>query len=209
MMKENDIIRAHDEEAFEYDRQAREYKWFGHDILFGMSFEYVNPNERLIDLGIGTGLGSELFAKAGLEIFGLDGSTKMLKVCESKGFVKELKHFDLRNLPLPYSDGFFNHVVCCGVFHFFGELKPIFIESSRVIKPGGIFAFTVQTQTSEGYSEKRVNGIPVFMHSDRYVEKVLQDVSFDRLKELKFLVRSVNKEHEDAVFQAYVAQKRS
>ena len=35
--------------------------------------------DRLLDIGIGTGLGSLPFAKTGLEIFGIDGSGEMLK----------------------------------------------------------------------------------------------------------------------------------
>jgi len=48
-----------------------------------MCFEYVNPQDRLLDIGLGTGLGSLPFAKTGLEIFGIDGSGEMLKICKS------------------------------------------------------------------------------------------------------------------------------
>lgn len=60
-----------------------------------------------------------------------------------------LKCFDLRHSPLPYSDHSFDHVISCGVFHFFGELAVIAKEISRIIKPGGIFAFTIAAQTAE------------------------------------------------------------
>ena len=144
-----DSIRAHDEEASQYDQQVRDYRSYSHDVLFGMAFEYVKPHETLLDIGIGTGLASQPFAKRGLKIFGLDGSIEMLKICESKAFVEELKRFDLRTDPLPYSDHSFDHVISCGVFHFFGELGPIVKEISRVIKAGGIFAFTIAGQTPQ------------------------------------------------------------
>ncbi len=217
-MKKNDIIRGHDECAAEYDQQVREYKCFAHEALFGLNFEYVNPHERLLDLGIGTGLGSLPFARAGLEVFGIDGSIEMLKICKSKDFAKDLKQFDLRNTPLPYSDGFFDHVISCGVFHFFGNLEPMFKEVSRIIKPGGIFAFTVLAQTPEkeekavshnpqGYSEIQSDwGVTVFMHSNRYIERLLQGCGFDKLKEFKFLVWS-GQEDIDDLYYAYVAQR--
>ena len=142
-MRKTDGIRAHDEEAHIYDQQVREYEYFAFDVLFGMCYQYVKPGERLLDLGIGTGLASLPFARAGLEVYGLDGSTEMLNVCESKGFAQDLKCFNLLEMPLPYSRGFFSHVISCGVFHFFGDIGPMVKEVSRIMGSDGTFAFTV------------------------------------------------------------------
>jgi predicted TPR repeat methyltransferase len=217
-MEKNDGIRAHDEHASEYDREAHETGWFGPEVLFGLSFEYVSPHERLLDIGIGTGLGSMSFARAGLEVFGIDGSAEMLEICRSKDFAQDLIEFDLRGMPLPYSDGSFDHAICCGVFHLIGDLEPIFKEVFRIIKPGGIFAFNILVETpgkedgvvshsSQGYSEIRSDwGVPVFMHSDGYIEKLLQDSGFLGLKEFKFLVRGLH-EGTDDLACAYVTRR--
>jgi len=50
-----DSHQAHDESAADYDRLARKYRWFGPEALFGLCFEYVQPGERLLAIGIGTG----------------------------------------------------------------------------------------------------------------------------------------------------------
>ncbi|MEA3324887.1 MAG: class I SAM-dependent methyltransferase [Euryarchaeota archaeon] len=185
-MEKNDSIRAHDEHASDYDREARETGWFCPEVLFGLCFEYVSPHERLLDIGIGTGLGSMPFARAGLEVSGIDGSAEMLEICRSKDFAEDLREFDLRGMPLPYSDGFFDDVICCGVFHLIGDLEPIFKEVFRVIKPGGIFAFNIIAETPEkgdavanqgpqGYYEIISDwGVPVFMRSRGYIEELLQ-----------------------------------
>ena len=215
-MKKSDIVRIHDEQAVEYDQQAREYRWFGHEVLFGMSREYVNQQDRLLDIGIGTGLSSRLFAVIDLEIFGIDGSVEMLNICRSKGFAKEIKLFDLQNGPLPYSTGFFHHVISCGVLHFFGDLKPIFAEVSRVMKPGGIFAFTSLLQTAgkneaaEGYIKSSAFevGTTVFLHSSKYINELLKNHGFGETKELKFLASSEMGDHDDLLCEAYVAQRR-
>ena len=62
-MKKNDSICTHDEHASEYDREARETGGSA-EVLFDLCFEYVSPHERLLDIGIGTGLGSMPFARA-------------------------------------------------------------------------------------------------------------------------------------------------
>jgi predicted TPR repeat methyltransferase len=219
-MEEIDRISAHDQEALQYDQQVREYDSYVHDALFGMSFEYVNRHESLLDIGIGTGLASLPFARVGLDVFGCDGSTEMLKVCESKAFAKELKIFDLKNTPLPYSDGSFHHVICCGVLHFFGDLQAIVSEILRTIKPGGVFAFTVAAPTSEeeaathddphGYREAPTPwGVPIFKHSGAYVTELLQAHGFDLLKTQKLLIRGGPGESEDMLFVVYIAREAS
>jgi predicted TPR repeat methyltransferase len=217
-MKKSGIISAHDREAAQYDQQVHEYNYYAHDVLFGMSFEYINALDRLLDIGIGTGLASLPFAKAGLEVFGFDGSAEMLKICESKSFAKELKIFDLRDTPFPYSDGYFNHVISGGVFHFFGELKEIVKEVSRIIKPRGIFAFTVAARDSEEDKAKSENsqnysqiptswGEAIFTHSNAYIINTLQDHGFDKRKVQKILIRGGEKDCEDLLFSVYVAKR--
>ena len=218
-MQQRDGISAHDREAVQYDRQVREYDSYIHDALFGMTFEYTNPHDRLLDIGIGTGLASRSFAKAGLRVYGCDGSTEMLKVCESKAFARELKVWDIQNMPLPYSDGFFDHVISCAVFHFFGGLETIVKEISRIIKPDGILAFSIAAQIPgeeaetggkfQGYFKTPTPwGVPVFKHSREYITHLLQSHGFDVLKTQKLLIRGgPEADSEDMLFSAYVARK--
>jgi predicted TPR repeat methyltransferase len=211
-MEEFDSIGAHDREAGEYDQQVVEYKCFAHDAVFGMCYEYVRPGERLLDMGIGTGLSSAPFARAGVQVHGFDGSGEMLRVCESKGYAKELRQFDLRELPLPYPDATFDHVISHGVFHFFGDLEAIFKEVSRVIKPGGIFAFSVALQTPkddnrQDFKKLSGGGATIFMHNEGYMERLFESGGFKWLKELKFLIRSWLEDADDLTFIAYVVRK--
>ncbi len=220
-MKKVDPISVHDQEAAQYDQHVGEYNSYAHDLLFGMSFEHVKPGDCLLDIGIGTGLASQSFAKAGLDIYGCDGSAEMLNICESKAFVKELKRYDLQNMPVPYSDSFFDHVVCCGVLHFFDDLGTILKEVLRMIKPGGIFAFTVAAQTTDEEAATDDNrtgyiatptpwGVPIFKHRGGYVTHLLQTHGFDILKIQKFLIRGgPEADSDDMLFRAYVVRETS
>ncbi len=141
--------------ANQYDEKVYEYESYAHDIIFGMACQYVKRGELLLDLGIGTGLSSIQFSKIGLKIYGVDNSEEMLNVCKTKTFATELKFHNLLDRTLPYEDNFFDHIICCGVLHFIGNLENIFEESARVIKRKGIFAFLISPEEEQdGYSEQ-------------------------------------------------------
>ncbi|MCP4022107.1 MAG: class I SAM-dependent methyltransferase [Desulfobacteraceae bacterium] len=118
-----------------------------------MCNDYVSSHDFLLDVGIATGLGSHLFTKADLDVFGIDGSIEMLNICKSKNIAKKLKHFDLQTSPLPYSNLFFNHVISCGVYHFFNDLDSILKEISRLNLSNKIIPMqTIQSIQTEFFS---------------------------------------------------------
>jgi len=84
--------------AAAYDAEAEASGWYGPEVVFGLSYKYIQKGQSILDIGIGTGLGSLLFLKAGLEIHGMDISPEMLTVCRNKGF-KFLQKHDLRKTP--------------------------------------------------------------------------------------------------------------
>lgn len=206
-------IRMHDEYADEYD-QYTESQWGGPDVMFGMSVGYMQSHHNLLDVGIGTGLGALPFAEHGLEIFGIDGSKKMLEICEAKRFSKELKHLDLQNTPLPYDDAFFNHVISCGVFHFLDKLDPLFQEVARIVKPEGIFAFVLMSDkekkgdacTREDCSIMESEGVKMYMYHEDFINSLLQGNGFEKLKMVKFLVQN-GPDGDELLFSSYVSRK--
>ena len=183
----------HDAYAADYDQQVQSYGCHVADVLFGMCFEYVQPGQRLLDAGIGSGLSAELFAKAGLEIHGMDFSPAMLAECRAKGFAAALRLHDLQQIPWPYPAGRFAHVVCCGVLHFIADLETIFGQAGRVLAPAGVFAFTTQlpavlSDAPQPYLHHVVGDFDIFAHAPAYVEALLVQHSFAPLKRQKCFV---------------------
>ena len=219
MDSQADSIHIHDAGADQYDRQVEAYESYAHDLLFGMSYEFVRPGQRIVDLGIGTGLSSQPFARAGLEVYGADGSAEMLRVCRAKGFARELRRLDLGASPWPYADRFFAHAVSCGVLHFFGDLAPVLREVSRILDQGGVFAFTVAVppRAGDGRGEAVTGfvgldtpwGVRTFAHADGYVRGLLGGQGLRVLKRQRFLVRGAAESEPDGVFAAYVAGMRT
>ena len=113
----------HDAYAADYDAEVLAYDCHIAGLLFGLCYEFTCPDQRLFDAGIGSGLSSALFAKAGLEVHGMDFSPAMLEICHDKGFAIDLRRHDIQKTPWPYSSDAFDHLVCCGVMHFIPDLE--------------------------------------------------------------------------------------
>jgi predicted TPR repeat methyltransferase len=218
-MQAKDTIIRDSQSANEYDNQARATNWFGPEVVFGLTYEFVQPGDCLLDLGIGSGLSSILFYKAGLRVFGLDGSGEVLKVCKSKNFAEALKQHDLRDLPLPYPSQFCNHIVSIAVLNSFEDLAPLFDEVARIMKASGIFAFTVEEQKPRQQGSYAINrmevsekprdetAVKLYRHSEDYITRLLDQNSFALLKTLEFVAFKYPAENKDIFFKVYVARK--
>ena len=194
--------------ASQYDEEVKAYDSYGHDIIFGMSFQFVRENEQLLDIGIGTGLASIHFHNIGLKVYGLDNSQEMLAACQSKSFTEELKQCDITQELIPYKDRCFNHVVCCGVMHFVSNLNTLFSEVKRVMKSGGIFAFTIAPQESSAdyIDEPTAWGVSIFKHSPQYIMKLLERHDIDLLKEQRLLIKGADKVNYDMLFSVMICR---
>ena len=201
-MSEDMEKSAHKEFASHYDEEVKAYDSYGHDVIFGMGFDYVKPNEKLLDIGIGTGLASIKFSQIGLKVFGLDSSQDMLSACESRSFAESLNLYDISKDSIPFEDQYFNHTICCGVLHFLDDLEPLFAEVKRVSRKEGIFAFSISPHdgTANYVKEPTKWGIPIFKHSPRYINELLESYGLDLLKEQRLLIKGADKINYDMQF---------
>jgi ubiquinone/menaquinone biosynthesis C-methylase UbiE len=183
----------HDAYADTYDDQVRECGCYLAEVTFGLCYEYLQPGQLLLDAGIGSGLSSMLFAKAGLVVHGFDFSPAMLEVCRSKGTAQDLRQHDILEIPWPYPDRTYDHLVCCGVLHFIQDLDMIFSEAARVIKKGGLFIFTsklpgISLPSHQKYQRLDVDGFEVFSHSPTHLEGLFDTFNMNLLKNQHCLV---------------------
>ena len=209
---------SHDKEAALYDQYVSDGGCYGNEALFGLMYEFVKPGETVLDMGIGTGLSSLLFHRMGLHVSGFDSSRGMLGVCESKGFASQLVQHDLQDVPYPCAAGSFDHVLCLGVLHFFSDLAPVFREAARIVRPNGLFAFTVEEQQPGQQAEYiiRLNERPdqgdryatvnMFRHSDAHVANLLARSGFTSLKRFEFFADRHPTEGHKIYFKAHVTR---
>lgn len=194
--------------ASQYDREVKEYDSYCHDLIFGMCYEYVKPNDKILDIGIGTGLASINFSRMGLKVYGIDNSEEMLKICEMKSFAKELRLYNLSGNRIPYDDNCFNNIISCGVFHFLSGLDTLFSEVARILIKGGVFAFSFAPgDFSRDYSKQMTAwGVPIYMHSPDYIKRLLEMNEMKLVKEQRLLIKGADKVNYDMKFSVMLAQ---
>lgn len=202
------VIEVHDRSADIYDDMSALVENHGHEVLFGLAYEYLSPGDTVLDIGIGTGLSSFMFNKAGLEVYGVDGSEKMLEICREKEIAAELKLCNLETEKWPYKDGQFENAIACGIFHFYKELDVFFKETSRVVKKDGIFSFTVMV--SEDKLQQFTDtgsGVFIYYHDDSQITELLNKYGFSMLKCITFFAYKAPDKKERSVFRGYLARK--
>lgn len=197
-----------------YDDEAEATGWYGPEAAFGLTYTYVQPGQSILDIGIGTGLGSALFLKAGLEVYGMDISREMLDACRSKGFTN-LKLHDLEAVPYPYDTESMDHAVCAGVLNFFSDLSPVFEETTRILRKGGLFVFVVGDRTEDEKHEfvveaehtKSNQPMTMFCHSTRQIDGWVKKFGFTPLRNLAFTVYMDREKSRSRQARAYLIRK--
>lgn len=206
---------AYQKPAGQYDDEARATGWQGPALVFSLASRSVEPGQTILDIGIGTGLGSERFAQAGLTVYGMDISDDMLKICRKKGFAAGLVCHDLTTFPYPFGDASFNHVVSTGVFQFFSDLDRVFGEVNRILPERGMFIFITGDRKPEEPCEVVVGpeqtgiDIPVtmFRHTLEQIEWWLAKNGFRFVDSVGFMVYMDREQQETFPVRAYLARK--
>lgn len=194
----------HDIYAADYDAQVRAYDCHIADLVFGLCYEFIHPGQSLLDVGTGSGLSAQPFAKAGLQVSGMDFSPAMLEICRTKGFFADLRRHDLTTTPWPYPASYFDHLVACGVFHFVPDLESSLVETAHLLKPGGMFAFTTRLPSAdlsgESHARHLSGDFEIFSHSPPIIEALLKQCTLTRQKLQKCFIG-------DDIFLIWVVQK--
>ena len=212
MQNQDDADRKQENQ---YDEVALATGWQGPALVFRLASPTLEPGQTILDIGIGTGLGSERFAQAGLHVHGMDISEDMLEICRGKGFTVGLVRHDLRIFPYPYDTASFNHVVSTGVFQFFSDLDRIFLEVHRILSGEGRFIFITGDRRPGEPCEVVVGpeqtgiGVPVtmFRHTREQIEEWLVKTGFLLENSAGFVVYMDREQSETFPVRAYVARK--
>jgi len=106
--------------------------------------EMVDAKNGLgLDVACGTGLFTRSIAREMRFVYGIDISMGMLEkavVYAEKEGISNIRFARARAERLPFLDGLFNSVVCCGALHLFPDTEESLSEMARVMKEGARLA---------------------------------------------------------------------
>ncbi|MGJ5176056.1 methyltransferase domain-containing protein [Bradyrhizobium oligotrophicum] len=105
---------------------------------------------RAVDLGCGTGLGAAAFATNVDSFIGIDLSAGMIVEARATGLYAELEVDDMTAALQRQSDASADLVLAADAMVYVGDLAPVLRETQRVLRPGGLLTFTVETHDGGG-----------------------------------------------------------
>ena len=131
-----------------YDRWGRIYdiffKWiFNEGRNVAVEMLDLKPGERLLEVGVGTGLSLPLYSRRA-DIVGIDISSKMLEQASDKVAKHNLKNVKLQVMDaqeMDFPDNSFDCVTACYVVSAAPDPHKVVSEIRRVCKPGGRIVF--------------------------------------------------------------------
>ncbi len=142
---------------------------------------------RALDLGCGTGLMGERLRRSVSHLSGVDLSGAMVAEAKAKGIYDGVEQGELLSF-LEQDGRIADLVTAADVFMYCPGLPPIVAAVARVLRPGGLFAFSIER--AEGGAAQVLQASLRFAHSpDRVVEALVMH-GFDILAMAEETIRT-------------------
>lgn len=107
-------------------------------------------NLDMADLGCGTGQCGVLFRPLARTLTGVDIAPRMIAKARERNVYDELIVGDIADFLASRPAGF-DLAIAADVFIYIGDLAPVFAAARKALRPGGAFAFSLETHAGQGY----------------------------------------------------------
>ena len=133
----------------------------------------------VLDLGCGTGLAGAALRPFCDWLVGVDLSPGMIEQARAKGLYDRLVAADLMEFLAGEAGAQHHLVLAADVFVYCSDLGPIAQAVRRVLAPGGLFAFTVETH---GGADVRLQETLRYAHSPEHVRRAVEAAGLQLLR---------------------------
>lgn len=159
------VTSTFDSFAPTYDENLRRLKYAVPGAIARMLEGKVECGQRALDLGCGTGWLGMTLAATGLDFTGVDLSERMIAQARERAY-KELHVAEIHAYLAGCPDASFDVVIAADVFVCVGKLDDVFTRVARVLKPRGLFAFSIEETSAGEYSLQNTRR---YAHSRAYI----------------------------------------
>jgi predicted TPR repeat methyltransferase len=144
--------------------------------LHRMVLQLVGPDRKgldVMDLGCGTGLCGPLFRDMAGTLVGVDLSPGMLARASQRKLYDRLVTADLTKA-LGTCEDAYDLILAADVFIYVGRLDQVFEAISAALRPGGLFAFSIEAE--EGDSDFVLRHTGRYAHTISYIIRLAEAV---------------------------------
>lgn len=176
------VRRLFDEFAETFDDSLKTVEYNAPEQLRKLAEQYLPEGAAgsldMLDLGCGTGLGGLQFRNLASKLVGIDISPQMVEAARQRGIYDELEVRELLDALVRHQDDT-DLALAADTFPYIGDLESVFLSVSSVLRPGGLFLFTVETHDEE--DNFKLGNTARYSHSNNYIMQLAGRRKFDVL----------------------------
>ncbi|MBV8976785.1 MAG: methyltransferase domain-containing protein [Alphaproteobacteria bacterium] len=104
---------------------------------------------EILDLGCGTGLSGQAFRPLARRLDGIDLSPAMIDKARRRGVYDDLRVGDIERIA---GEGVYDQLLAADTLVYLGDLATMFAGAARLLRSDGLFLFTVESHSGEGFA---------------------------------------------------------
>jgi predicted TPR repeat methyltransferase len=192
------VVHDFDKYAACFDEHLTKFLGYRAPQLLFQAVARAAPARKLdiLDLGCGTGLCGQLFKPIARTLVGIDLSSAMIDKAKERAIYDRLIVGNILDTS-PVSSSRFDLVTACDVFCYLGDLAAIFQKVAAVLRPGGIFAFTVEAIDEGDYHLRETRR---YAHSPGYIRQLAERQGYELVSLDRAAFRSEHSQDVEGLF---------
>jgi predicted TPR repeat methyltransferase len=179
-----------DQYAPRFDRALEDLSYSAPALLREAVTAHGKRFGSMLDLGCGTGLAGVAFRPHVDWLVGVDLSPKMIEEARKKGLYDRLAVGDIAQFLADEQQSSAYLVIAADVFAYVADLADVCAAVARVMQPGGLFGFTVETHEGEAAI---VGAKMRYAHSEQFIRDAIADAGLTLIELTRASSRTENR----------------
>jgi predicted TPR repeat methyltransferase len=173
------LVETFDNFATSFDNKLENLEYRAPQLITDAVKSKLTESKRalnVLDAGCGTGLCGPLLKPLARKLSGVDLSPNMLKLAKERKCYDGLVCEDLVSYIKKFTDKY-DVIVSADTLVYFGDLKEALDSVSNALKPGGLFAFSVEDLGDETFAHGyKLQSHGRYAHNLSYIERTAKEV---------------------------------